>query len=75
LLSRDQYKPPEAIFRKAGFAYQFSEMYWRYFTWQFHLADFLSGRTYWLPIMVGLFGAFLNFFRNKKSFWLMFTCS
>jgi hypothetical protein len=73
LLSRDQYKPPEAIFRKAEFGYQFSQMYWRYFTWQFHLADLLAGRTYWLPIMVGLFGAFLNFFRNRKSFWLMLT--
>ncbi|MDZ4805792.1 MAG: DUF2723 domain-containing protein, partial [Candidatus Eisenbacteria bacterium] len=73
LLSRDQYKPPEAIFRKAKFGYQFTEMYLRYFTWQFHLADILNGRSYWIPIMVGLFGAFLNFFRDKKSFALVGT--
>ena len=73
LLSRDQYKPPEAIFRKARFWYQLTEMYLRYFTWQFHLADILNGRSYWIPIMVGLFGAFLNAFRDKKSFALMGT--
>jgi hypothetical protein len=73
MLSRDQYKPPEAIFRKADLWYQFTEMYLRYFGWQFHLFQGLAGKTYLIPVALGLFGAFLNAFRDRKSFALMGT--
>ncbi|MDZ4804450.1 MAG: DUF2723 domain-containing protein [Candidatus Eisenbacteria bacterium] len=74
VLSRDQYKPPEPIFRKANlFLYQFPHMYWRYFEWQFVLFKAGSLPTYWLPILLGVFGAVQNYFRERKSFWLMAT--
>ncbi len=73
LLARDQYKPPEPIFRKAPFLYQLDYMYLRYFRWQFHLADLFGGRTYLLPIALGIFGAMMNFFREKKSFFTMLS--
>jgi tetratricopeptide (TPR) repeat protein len=73
VLARDQYKPPEPIFRKADLWYQFDQMYLRYFSWQFHLAKIGNIPTYAFPILIGLFGGFLSFFRERKSFWLMAT--
>jgi hypothetical protein len=73
VLTRDQYKPPEPIFRKANMGYQFSQMYWRYFQWQFELFKAGNLPTYWIPILLGVFGAVQNWFREKKSFWLLAT--
>ena len=73
VLSRDQYKPPEPIFRKASFGYQFTVMYLRYFNWQFELFKSPGGLTALLPIMIGLWGAIQNAWREKKSFFLMLT--
>jgi tetratricopeptide (TPR) repeat protein len=73
LLLRDQYKPPEPNFRKAALWFQFDTMYLRYFSWQYHLGEFLGGRTWLIPAGIGIFGAMINAMREKKSFFLMFT--
>ena len=73
MLIRDQYKPPEAIFRKAGLWYQFSEMYLRYLAWQFQLFGSLANRSFLIPIGIGLFGAVTNAWRERKSFFLVLT--
>ncbi len=73
LLVRDQYKPPEPIFRKAPLWYQFDHMYLRYFAQQFHLFEWNRLPTQLLPILLGVFGAWSMAIREKKSFFLMLT--
>ena len=73
MLTRDQYKPQESIFRKAPVWYQFSDMYLRYLSWQFQLFGSLANRSFLIPIAIGLFGAITNAWREKKSFFLMLT--
>jgi Flp pilus assembly protein TadD/4-amino-4-deoxy-L-arabinose transferase-like glycosyltransferase len=73
VLTRDQYKPPEAIFRNSGWLYQFGHMYFRYFQDQFVLFGPGGSPTWIVPVVTGLFGAWINFERDRKSFFLLFT--
>jgi hypothetical protein len=81
--NRGQYGKPDLSERQAPFSGQIA-MYWYYFKWQW-LRDahndrpFLQSALAALFLVLGLFGGWVHFQRDRRSFWyfgtFMFSCT
>ena len=73
VLKRDQYKPGSVFVRRADFGFQVS-MFWGYFTDQFTMwgGRFAAAGKY-LPILLGVVGAYFHAVYNRKTFLTVFT--
>jgi hypothetical protein len=81
--NRGQYGKPQLSERQAPFVGQIA-MYWYYFKWQW-LRDAHSEQQGWqsvlaaLFLVLGLFGGWVHFQRDRQSFWyfgtFMFSCT
>ncbi len=78
-LRREQYPPINVMVRKAPIAFQF-EQFWRYYQAQFRMFGdagvgvFNAGRAaVVIPTMLGLYGIYSNYIRERKSWVMNFT--
>ncbi len=78
-LRREQYPPLNMMIRKAPIAFQFGQ-FWRYFCSQFRMfgdvgvGSFNIGlATVVIPTMLGLYGIYANYLRERRSWILNFT--
>lgn len=69
VLTRDQYKPPSPLDRRADFWFQLNHMFFRYFKDQFRTG--LPFMPWLLPVLMGVLGAIGQMIREKKGFFLM----
>jgi hypothetical protein len=81
--NRGQYGKPDLSERQASFVEQV-QMYWLYFKWQWirdpgQQHEFLQALFAAAYLVLGLFGGYVHFQRDRRSFWyfgsLMFTMS
>ncbi|MCX5800920.1 MAG: DUF2723 domain-containing protein [Candidatus Eisenbacteria bacterium] len=73
VLKRDQYKPGSVFVRRADFGFQ-STMFWGYFSDQFTMwGGRLETLGRYLPILLGVVGAYFHAVANKKTFVVLLT--
>jgi len=73
VLKRDQYKPGSIFVRRAPFSFQVG-MFWGYFSNQFNLwGGKLESLARFLPILLGMIGAYFHYLGNKKTFLTLLT--
>ena len=73
VLKRDQYKPGSIFVRRADFSFQVA-MFWRYFSSQFTMwGGKLETLGRYLPILLGVVGAYFHAVGNKKTFAVLLT--